>query len=281
MVFSMVFIDSRQIEKIPNVLGMGLLYHAHFLLEYLSPTLPLPSYNSNTHSPFLSGQHYFKPLINFGVLTHNPQLTLYRSSLLGQWGLKILDAHLKKNHLPFPKTIIHLGYDPHLTGLIGPTPLISKKTEEEIKLQQKFNYKFYNFYLDGKNPYHHRQLGHDNIVNFYNVLDLIASCKTNPSLSPILFHCTAGKHRTGMVALALRYLEHIRWSEGKPKLIYSLRNHRHFSLNWAQWEYYLHNQLFFCEENLKFADQFLNHDPHFADFSQKFKPLFSFPSGES
>lgn len=79
---------------------------------------------------------------------------------------------------------------------------------------------------------------------FYRVLDLVLNGD-----QPVLFHCTGGRHRTGMIALAIRYLQGGAWREGKY-----IGPLRHQYLNKAQYEYYKHNALQLLPRNLNFIE---------------------------
>ena len=101
---------------------------------------------------------------------------------------------------------------------------------DKYLLQRRYKYKLYHSYgksvrtyLDGFNPYkptediddeekirlRARRIfklldnGVDGGINsFFGVLRIVL----NPSNQPVLFHCFGGRHRTGMITLAIRYL---------------------------------------------------------------------------
>jgi hypothetical protein len=231
-------------------------------------------------------------LFNFDSVIKNNHYSLYRSSLLGNYGLKLLKSHLDKNQQPFPKTIIYMnkyGYNGYLPPILGDFAI------EEFQGQQEYGYRLYHSfdytqstYLDGHNPYqpaedidgqtsylfdseaeqlfgyreHPAFDGDDN--NFVSILEIIL----NPDNHPVLFHCFGGRHRTGMVAMAVRYLQGGNWIDGDKKTVY-LTNGA-IELNPAQYEYYEHNKTMVRIENFSFIEKFKD-DPRFLDLKERYK----------
>jgi hypothetical protein len=91
-----------------------------------------------------------------------------------------------------------------------------------------------------------------------------------------VFHCKGGIHRTGMMALAIRYLQGGDWTKNfsapiqveasseetkgikrvKKSAQKALALKRKFYVrNWAEYEYYKHNQRLFRPENLEFLEK--------------------------
>jgi hypothetical protein len=155
---------------------------------------------------------------------------------------------------------------------------------EEYEESQKYGFEFYHSfrrdyptYLDTYNPFkpkenvYKRKYLNDTAIAyfgywpeatldggmdaFYRVLDLVLESK-----EPILFHCTGGHHRTGMIALAIRYLQGGAWREGDFQGPLS-RQH----LNKAQYEYYKHNPFLFENDNLDFIEAWAK-TPEFAEY---------------
>lgn len=199
---------------------------------------------------------------NFGLLVNNSYYQIYRSAALGRSGLHDLEKHLKKEGLPFPKTIIYMNHDGYKK-----TRLRSKLFAlEELEASKDYGFEYfhsfrrdYSTYLDTYDPSNpkkdvNKRKYIDEILPemqifgdmdaFYRVLDLVLN-----SEQPVLFHCTGGHHRTGMVALAIRYLQGGAWREGK--YIGPLRRQY---LNKAQYEYYKHNTVQFESRNLDFIE---------------------------
>jgi hypothetical protein len=202
--------------------------------------------------------------IRFGVLVSNDKYQIYRSSLLGEDGLKKLDKHLIKNDLLFPNTIIYMNY----AGYEFPFYFAL----DEYELQGYYGYElFHSFgtpktYLEGYDPYNPQDdidkknaLGRKakklfepkedgldgDVDDFFLILNMVL----DPKRQPVLFHCFGGRHRTGMIAMAIRYLQGGYWLDG-PK-----RKEKGMWLNPAQSEYYEFNHTFFREENIKFIER--------------------------
>ena len=70
------------------------------------------------------------------------------------------------------------------------------------------------------------------LESFYRVLELVL----NKDNQPVLFHCFGGRHRTGMVALAIRSIQGGWWLSGPTK------QRRGLQLNPAEYEYYKFNK---------------------------------------
>jgi hypothetical protein len=97
--------------------------------------------------------------------------------------------------------------------------------------------------------------------NFYRILELVLS-----SEGPVLFHCTGGIHRTGMVGMAVRNLQGGVWTEefAEPIRIVSYSN---FSggqeiilNNYAEVEYVMHNHYQVRLENFEAVRQLAQED---------------------
>lgn len=220
-------------------------------------------------------------LIHLGTVIHNDQYQIYRSAYLNNIGFDIFRKHLKKHQRKFPKTIIYmnkLGYRFPIYFAL-----------QEHRLQRYYDFKFYHSfgevrtYLDGTDPYRASEdidsssyLGKEarkhfsykddkidgGIREFKTILELIL----DPNNQPVLFHCYGGLHRTGIVALALRYLQGGHWT-GK-------RTFRRWGmdLNLAEYEYYQYNRILFRKENVLFIRQF-SREPYFAKLKKRYSSL--------
>lgn len=184
---------------------------------------------------------------NFDVVVSNENYQIYRSGELGSKGLAYLRNHLESENLPFPKTIVYLNRN----GF--------SFVKEERNLQKTYGYTFYHHYLDGHRP---------NFNDFYTVLDIILD-KNN---QPVLFHCYGGRHRTGMVGLAIRYLQDGNWVNGIHKRMFVMPRMRYYSLNPAQYEYAKHNKILFRLTNLRYIEEMSK--------SERFKELKQLYSAE-
>ena len=236
--------------------------------------IPLPEDPEKEIGPLIDG-------LKFGVLVENEHYQIYRSKKLGDGGLEeLFEDYFQEKGQDFPKTIIYMnraGYKFPFYYAI-----------DEHKLQDKYGYQFYHSfgtprtYLDGFNPYdadtdidekkplgrHARKYfsyfddGIDGDVDdFFTIMELVL----NPYNQPVLFHCFGGRHRTGMVALAIRYMQGGRWTNG-PRF-----HRKDMWMNAAQFEYYRFNHAFFREENLEFIDRVIE-DERFIQLKEKYGP---------
>ncbi|MBT3984384.1 MAG: hypothetical protein HOE90_23715 [Bacteriovoracaceae bacterium] len=231
-----------------------------------------------------------KVALNFGLVVNNKHYQIYRSGMLGTSRLLMLKSFLKTQKLAFPKTVIYMNK----TGYNGPkdtTPKILNRlfALEEYIQKSTYKYEYYHSfspvsrtYLDGFNPYAPREdidasgylgvkaLGFfgkisdgkkdGSVDDFVRIMNLVLK----PHSGPTLFHCHGGMHRTGMVGLAIRYLQGGHWLTGPKKTVYALNKTKvlKLTLNPAQYEYYTHNRFIFRVENLKFIEKF-SKDPRF------------------
>ncbi len=228
---------------------------------------------------------------NFGVVKMNSTYQIYRSEILGSEGLKAVAEGLKQNNLPFPKTVVYMNVNGYSDRDL--------RAVEEFREQEFYNFSFfhsflYNYrtYLDGRNPYEPKEdidamnyLGAEakeefgvisdktpdgGVDAFARILDVVL----DPARQPVLIHCLGGRHRTGMTALAIRYIEGGEWVKGShsiklPPFMKSV------TLNNAQFEYYKHNTLMFRFDNLKFIDTFFARDPLADRYISRFRRVLS------
>lgn len=214
--------------------------------------------------------------LNFGLVINNDIHTIYRSEHLGTDQLKKLKDYLEDEGHAFPEIVIHMNRH----GFKRTFPMFSHFALQEYELSDRYGYMFYHpfhyayrTYLDGHNPYQpeknidgDKYLGDDaqdyfGIIDhpdpdggtdaFLRILHLILGAN-----QPVLFHCTGGRHRTGMVAMGIRYLQGGDWVNGKKRTVTVNIFGPKLELNPAQYEYYLHNKTQFRIENLKFIEDF-------------------------
>lgn len=168
-------------------------------------------------SPSLGG-----PPRNFGVVINNDTYQIYRSGKLGKHGLKKLANYLYKEGLPFPKTIVYMNKQ----GYAFPFYFAI----QEYKEQERYGFTFYHpfgklrTYLDGQDPYQPTDvidrslyLGHvgrkyfdygdGKVAGGVETLLLNLVIILEPVNQPVLFHCFGGFHRTGIVAMLIRYMQ--------------------------------------------------------------------------
>ncbi|MFK7824885.1 MAG: tyrosine-protein phosphatase [Oligoflexales bacterium] len=225
-------------------------------------------------------------LYNFGVVVNNENYTIYRSGALGRKGIDEVMMQLEDLGLPAPKTIIYMnshGYKWPLSFAI-----------EEYALQSTYGYTFHHSfgppeehtYLDGYDPsktaqdrkvdaqrklgavakkYFKGSLNAKNLgdtESFKRVLELAL----NQANQPVLIHCFGGKHRTGMVSMAIRYLQGGEWIKGEKKKFLN------WDLNPAQYEYTRYNKLLFRKENIEFIEK-ISESEYFLDMKERYGPL--------
>lgn len=229
---------------------------------------------------------------NFGVLVRNSAHTIYRSAALGSEGLADISKYLKAKKLPFPKTIIHMNSDGYKRSFFHPTLFAIEEQQQSARYGYKFYHSFrtdYYTYLAGENPYEvHKNINHKKRLNaealvlfgfdeeaivdggidaFYRILDLVLG-----SEGPVLFHCTGGRHRTGMIAMAIRYLQGGEWRKGSYRSLLVKRD-----LNAAQYEYMHHNPVYIRTQNFDFIDRW-SKDPLFEKYEELFQESLNLPT---
>lgn len=95
------------------------------------------------------------PKFNFGVLVHNEHYSIYRSAALGGTGYSAVKAHLGKNKLPLPQSVIYMnkdGYDGSVNskgmglirGLLSSTNV--QNTDFAVAEDGRFSQEGINFY---------------------------------------------------------------------------------------------------------------------------------------
>jgi len=234
--------------------------------------------------------------LNFGLVVNNSFHTLYRSEHLGTDQLKRLEDYLEEENLPFPEIVIHMNRH----GFKRSFPMFSHFALQEYELSFQYGYRFYHAfdysfrtYLDGDNPYQPGKnidgteyLG-DKAQDYFGVIDhpapdggidafmrimhLILGAR-----QPVLFHCTGGKHRTGMVAMAIRYLQGGDWITGKKRKVTVNVFGPTLYLNPAQYEYYLHNSWQFRTDNMDFIEEFYK-DQRFQELKNLYHTTLTAP----
>lgn len=219
---------------------------------------------------------------NFGLLINSKTHTIYRSSALGYEGLEDTWRVLKKCTLPMPKTIIYMNKE----GYTWPTTFAI----QEYLAQEKYGFRFYHSfgpdhertYVDGHNPFHpDKNVDKTKYLNeqaerlfppkdhpaadggieiFKRVLEYVL----DPNNQPVLFHCLGGRHRTGMMAMAIRYLQDDFWMTGP------LKRFLFWKLNPAKYEYTRYNAILARPENWAFMDQ-LAKEKWFAELKLRYR----------
>ncbi len=236
------------------------------------------------------------PELNFGVVKNNSIFKIYRSEMLGHEGLEVLQKHLQSRELPFPKTIVYMNTNGYSDSDSRILQQFYRQTQYGYTLFHSFLYS-YRTYLDGGNPLiakvdidsgnHlgaeaqsvfgtiHGPDAEGGIDAFERILKLVL----DPARQPVLFHCLGGRHRTGMTALALRYIEGGEWLSGNHGVrvvpFFQLMN-----LNNAQYEYYRHNTLQFRKDNLEFIEKFFKEHALAKKLIAQNRHLLAQPSGE-
>lgn len=105
--------------------------------------------------------------------------------------------------------------------------------------------------------------------NFYFILKLVLE-----SRDPVLFHCTGGRHRTGMIGMAIRYMQGGHWTVPfRQEIKVKIPNIDHLVglRNLAEIEYYLHNKDMLREKNLQ-SLRTLSQEKRSKELAKKFGP---------
>jgi Tyrosine phosphatase family len=193
------------------------------------------SANCKTQEKFKS-LYDLKRDYNLGILINNSEYQIYRSERLGRKGIEDVVNSLEVLGYKRPKTIIYMNNVNYSFWM--------DHALEEYEMQNDLGYQFYHSYdykmrtyLDGRNPLYPEEDIDDleslpfwakpsqtaidlfgikpdgkkdgGVDGFYRILEIIL----NPENQPVLFHCHAGIHRTGMIALAIRYLQGGKWTQ--------------------------------------------------------------------
>ena len=276
-------------------------------LEELLPKFKYFSKTCNAYDP-----------LNFGVVLNNEHHKIYRSKALGERGVYELFSFMKASQLELPSTVVFMnkeGYKRNIVGtwaspithvLNGMTPFVYEQARLFAKGGKFPNIDFYHplnsrVFLSGQDPlndivslpisaitepeildYFAKEVSDNGFVNiiasrssFFNTLELVLASK-----GPVLFHCTGGLHRTGMIALAIRYLQEGIWT--KPfkyplQVKFGLRGKIATLSNLAEVEYYLHNSWNFRSKNLK-AVRNISEAEQFKDLKKRYQDSLNAPS---
>lgn len=206
---------------------------------------------------------------NFGIVSATQRYHIYRSAELGKRGLSELYDELEAANMPFPKTIVYMNAEGYSFPLYFAI--------DEWKLQSEYGYRFFHpfgfprTYLDGYDPYHptdvidklrylgpvgrkYFDLGDGTIQGGIDTLTWILELILDPKNQPVLFHCLGGMHRTGMVAMLIRFMQKMPWER-----IVS--------------EYHAFNP-FPRKENIEFVSEFIK-DPHYLKLCDKYSFLLN------
>ncbi len=182
---------------------------------------------------------------------------------------------------------------PFLCGPFAKEEMVAADRSQQGDPELAFNFVHggnQNVFLDGENPLvaspetaHfpdgnggsvYRTGGH---AAMYQVLEEILT-----SDQPVLFHCKAGIHRTGITGLMVRYLQGGIWTEATPK---AGAKESAFYMgvpipggvayqNLAQLEYLQHNRVHFRSKNWR-AVEALSHEARFQCLKEKFGPYLN------
>lgn len=182
------------------------------------------------------------------------------------------DKELLKEGIKFYHPLA-LNEDDANVYLDGKSPLEPKSSPRVIKKILSDSAKEY--YSSKGVDFNNRILQGDKEA-FYNILDIILK----RGKQPVLFHCKGGIHRTGMLALAIRYLQGGKWTKNFPvpiKLdakVNVIFKKPVLLNNLAEYEYFLHNQTQFRLSNLKAIRQ-LADEKRFKDLKKNYGDLLN------
>lgn len=258
---------SKRFKHLANALVVSLA------LLSVSPVLAI-DIDDVVHGP---SDHFIK----MGVVVKNKTYSIYRSAALGRIGIHHLAKVLDEQELPFPKTIVymnHAGYKFPLYFAIEEYKAGIKGKHGEFEFFHPFG--DLRTYVDGHNPYFPTDyidsdlyLGHrgrkyfefgdgkvaGGVKTVVDVLNLVLDSERQP----VLFHCLGGIHRTGMIAMLIRFLQGGFWVDGPKTESHGMQ------LNPAEYEYAKFNPIIFRKENIEFVEAFRN-DPRFLALEAKY-----------
>ncbi|NRA47329.1 MAG: tyrosine-protein phosphatase [Oligoflexales bacterium] len=271
-----------------------------------------------TKFKFFSKTCYSYDPLNFGVVLNNKHHKIYRSRALGERGVEELFKFLKQSKLELPSTVVFMNKEGYKTNIIGTwaspithvlngmTPFVYEQARLFAKSGKFPEIDFYHplnshVFLSGQDPlndivshplstiaepeildYFEEEINDNGLKNiiasrssFLNTLELVLGGK-----GPVLFHCTGGLHRTGMVALAIRYLQGGNWVKSFKRPIevkIGLRGKTSLLSNLAEVEYYLHNSWRFRSKNLKAIRSF-SETEQFKALQKRYQSTLNEPS---
>ncbi len=252
-----------------------------------------------------SSMEFALPSLRFGVLINNANYHIYRSKALGKSGFDALQDHLIRNDLPLPQVVIFTNKDgykkrPFVHQINRFTHAYNNLSDfvlQEALLYRDLGIQFFHplnaeVFLPGHDPFliqdelsWESQLSDASLFffvdllerlkfkpfysktdNFFNVLNLILENKS------VLFHCTGGIHRTGMISMALRLIQGGSWIWEFPFPIVVFPGGKRVELyNHAQVEYYLHNSHRYRPENILAVQKAFIEDPRFPQLVAKYR----------
>ncbi len=264
-----------------------------------------------TAFPNYSTMHYPLSSLGFGVLVNNENFHIYRSKALGESGFYRLRSHLFEHHLPLPKLVVYTNKDGYRKktivhqmqrfshafnnfsdfayqeaivfseqGIEYRHPLNASvflaghnllHTQDRVSWREALSEVSRFYFVDLLSRLKHRPF-ESKQENIYNVLELILQNKD------VLFHCTGGIHRTGMVSMAIRYLQGGPWTWPfpYPVVVFSGKGLREELHNHAELEYFLHNRDRFRRDNLN-AIRELAEQERFKNLVVTYRDLLNAP----
>ena len=259
----------------------------------------------------------YEPL-NFGVVINNSNHKLYRSKALGERGVEELFSFMKRSKLELPSVVVFMNKEGYRRTVVGSwvspithvfngiTPFVYEQAKMFSKGGKFPNISFFHplnsrVFLSGKDPlndvvslpittiaepeilrYFNEEISDNGMVNiiasrssFFNTLELVLAGK-----GPVLFHCTGGLHRTGMIALSIRYLQGGIWLKPFKRPLEAktgLQGKISKLKNLAEVEYYLHNSWHFRSKNLN-AIRKIAETEEFKDLRNRYQDTLNEPS---
>ncbi|MFK7825648.1 MAG: tyrosine-protein phosphatase [Oligoflexales bacterium] len=271
-----------------------------------------------TKFKFFSKNCYSYEPLNFGAVIHNKYHKIYRSKALGERGVEELFSFMNRAKLELPSTVVFMNKEGYKRSIVGSwvspithvfngiIPFVYEQAKMFGKGGKFANISFFHplnsrVFLSGQDPlndvvslpistiaepdivnYFAEEISDNGIVNiiasrssFFNTLELVLAGK-----GPVLFHCTGGLHRTGMIALSIRYLQGGIWL--KPfknplEVKTGLQGKISKLSNLAEVEYYLHNTWNFRSKNLNALRNIVEAE-EFKELQKRYQNTLNEPS---
>ena len=237
------------------------------------------------HDPIYNYKHIEH--LNYSHLDIGNGHQIMRSGKLGKTGLAFLDHFFQEKRIKKFRSVFYV----HKAGFFDKEENFAY--EEYIDSINRNDFRFYNLfqdpliYVDGRNPLNVQErysqivctqdycsdwiLQGEKIKEFefdggLDSLIEVVRLLLDKSKQPALIHCRAGKHRTGIIIMILRYLQGGKWLKtdavpgegimrGADKQPFLIEN-----LNLLEYEYFAHAYPKGRIENIEFIRQFISDD---------------------
>ena len=225
------------------------------------------------------------PDFNFSRVIYNKKHKIYRSQALGAKGLDFVYKKLSSLNYQTPKVVLYIGRHGYsVRHKMKKSIKYLKFVEDEEQYLSNMNLLFLhpfftNLYISGDNPqldtkeynidhFSKNQVISSSLESFISILNFVLM-----SQKTILFHCTGGRHRSGMISLAIRYMQGGEWTKSLDNPLFAEDIDTKESIvcnNLAEVEYLYYSDGEPRKKNLDFIKWFVT-TVFFKDFKDKFQ----------